>query len=123
MREWRTIGAAESVTSTHSPEAEEMSHSDTSSRPLETSRHERPELPVWRNVMFSMRAKDAVECTVWLRDEVMVTPPLAPTAPAPLWQPSSITGTSMRNDSRYTPGRMISRSPGCAARSAAEMVV
>ena len=62
-------------------------------------RHERPEEPVWRSVMFSMRAKGAVECTVWLRDEVIVTPP-PPPAPAAPGQPMSITGTSMRSDSR-----------------------
>jgi len=83
-----------SVTSTHSPDVEEMSHSETSRRPRETRRQLRPELPVCRSVTFSMRAKAAVECTVWLREEVMVTPL------APDWQPRSITGTSMRTDSR-----------------------
>jgi hypothetical protein len=49
--------------------------------------------------MFSKRANGAVECTVWLREEVIVTP-AALVLDETLGQPTSITGTSMRNDSR-----------------------
>ena len=91
------MGVAVSVTSTHSPEADEMSQSLTSSRPRDASRHERPDEPVWRSVRFSMRANGAVECTVWFRLDVIVTPD----APTPTdAQPISITGTSILSDSR-----------------------
>eukprot|EP00967_Tisochrysis_lutea_P005552 scaffold6609_cov34-Tisochrysis_lutea.AAC.5 len=61
------MGVAASVTSTHRPDADEMSQFDTSRVPREQSKHERPEAPVWRSTTFSRRANGAVECIVAAR--------------------------------------------------------